>query len=487
MLPPFDQSQIKMKALILLLFVSLSAQAEVWLPSIFADGMVLQADKPVMVWGEAEVGEEVSVEFAGQVKHARADASKHWQVQLDAIPVSADPRNLTVRSQRTGSTIQLAEVRVGEVWILAGQSNMGWPLANCTGGNEAAAQADFPWLKIFKQWPFQGACDEPARDVTGGQWVTCDPQQAKQLSGVGFFFARALQQSLPAGTPIALINTQMGGTYAECWIDRGTLENTPSSKPFLDKAAKEVQAGGSDPKGYWGENNFRRPSALFNGKVAPIQPMAARGVIWYQGEGNTQRWLAAGYAGTLTALINSWRAGFEQANLPFFIVQLPRYGAGAGNDWPSVRAAQAQVAQALPAVELAVTIDCGQQDQIHPSDKEPVGERLALLARANIYGETLVSSGPVYPQSMVRDGAMLIHFDASQGLQFKDGTGAGFEICGADQLFVAAQAEILPHGIVRVFSPEVPQPVAARYGWFNWGEVSLLNAAGLPAAPFSTQ
>ncbi|QHI68836.1 sialate O-acetylesterase [Tichowtungia aerotolerans] len=362
-----------------------STQAELWLPSIFGDGMVLQCDKPVPVWGEADSGAEVTVEFAGQTKSGVTSDSGKWQVIFDPMPASSKPRKLSVHSSLDTSHLTFSNVLVGEVWILAGQSNMGWPLKNCDGGPEAAATADYPWLKIFKQWPNHGACDEPARDVTGGQWVSCNPQQAAQLSGVGFFFARELQKSLPEGTPLAVINTQMGGTYAECWIDFQTLENTPSATPFLDKAAKEIEPGVSDPKGYWGENNFRRPGALFNGKVAPLQPMAARGVIWYQGEGNSQKWLAPGYAGTLTALINSWRAGFEDLALPFLVVQLPHYNYGAGSDWPAIRTAQAQVAEAMDGVEMIVTIDCGRDDQIHPPDKKPVGERLAKTALQTVY------------------------------------------------------------------------------------------------------
>jgi sialate O-acetylesterase len=368
-----------------LLLLSLSAHAELRVPSIFNSGMVLQSGKAVPVWGEADAGAEVTVEFAGQKKTAVTSASGKWRVNLDPMPVSSDPRTLTVHSLIGNQQSEIGNVLVGEVWILAGQSNMGWPLSKCDGGPEAAAQADYPWLKIFKQWPNQGACDKPARDVIGGQWVVCTPEQAAQLSGVGFFFARALQKTLSPGTPVALINTQMGGTYAECWIDFQTLENTPSAKPYLDKAAREIKPGEGDSKSYWGENNFRRPAALFNGKVAPIQPLAARGVIWYQGEGNAQQWLASGYAGTLTALINSWRDGFESPDLPFLVVQLPRYDAGPGSDWPAIRAAQAQVAEVMDGVELIVTIDCGRDDQIHPPDKEPVGERLAHRALQTVY------------------------------------------------------------------------------------------------------
>lgn len=377
-----EEGRIISKIVLFLFLLSGCVQAELWMPSIFANGMVLQSGQPVPVWGEADPGTEVTVEFAGQRKNTVADSSNHWKIVLDPLAVSSTPRKLKVSSPVSHFEFQ---VSIGEVWILAGQSNMGWPLSKCDGGPDAAERADYPWLRIFKQWPNQGAADKPARDVTGGQWVVCTPQHAAQLSGVGFFFARELQKSLPPDTPIALINTQMGGTYAECWIDLKTLEKTPSARPYLEKAAKEIKLGESDPKGYWGDHNFRRPSALYNGKVAPLQPFAARGVIWYQGEGNTQKWLAPGYAGTLTALVNSWRVGFDQPELPFLIVQLPRFNAGSGNDWPAVRAAQAQVARDRSGVEMVVTLDCGRDDQIHPPDKQPIGERLAQKAQETIY------------------------------------------------------------------------------------------------------
>ena len=486
----------------LLVVVCASAQAELWMPSIFGDGMVLQADKPVPVWGEADPGTEVIVEFAGQKKIAVSDSSNHWKITLDPMSVSSNPRKMVVSSNSNTPTLQYFNLLVGEVWILSGQSNMGWPLKNCDGGPEAAV-TDYPWLKIFNQWPNHGACDEPARDVTGGQWVGCTPDQAARLSGVGFFFAQALQKALPPDTPVALINTQMGGTYAECWVDFQTLEKTAGARPYLDKAAKEIKPGEFDPKGYWGENNFRRPSGLFNGKVAPLQPMAARGVIWYQGEGNSQQWLAPGHADTLAALINSWRTGFEDPQLPFLIVQLPRYGAGPSSDWPAVRAAQAQVARELTGVELAVTIDLGQKDHIHSSDKQPVGERLSLLARSNVYGQKVKCHGPFFQGLDLSDSesafgisqkkrpagerqqqgnALLLTFENSQGLQLKGS--AGFEICGVDGVWFTAMPEVVG-GTVKLSSPEVSDPTGARYGWFNWGDVSLFNGEGLPAAPFA--
>lgn len=462
------------------------ARAELWMPSVFSDGMILQRGKPVPVWGRAEPGEKVTVEFAGQKKSAVTDSNGQWRVDLDPMPVSSEPRKLTVISQVSGFKFQVAEVLIGEVWILAGQSNMGWMLSESSGGTEAAAQAEYPWLRIFHQDSRKGVCDDPAEDVAGGRWSDCTPQTAGKISGVGFFFARALGPHLD-GVPIALISTESGGTYTECWIDSKTLGETSSAQPYLKKAAKDMVAGGSTNTGYyWGENNYRRPAGLFNGKVAPLQPFAVRGVVWYQGEGNSQNWLAAGHAETLTALINSWRQGFEQPEIPFLVVQLPRYNAGPNNSWPTVRAAQAQVAEKLSNVWLAVTIDCGEEKQIHPRDKQPVGERLALLARAKVYGESILSGGPVFRSLKKADGGLMVQFDFADNLFFSGGTVKGFEICGEDQKFVPAQAKILPGGAVMVFSPEVSHPEAVRYGWFNWGEVSLFNGAGLPARPFWT-
>ena len=381
-----------MRMLVLALFAVIPLHAKLWMPSIFDDGMVLQAAKPVPVWGWANPGERVTVRFDSPVAEnptqevaVQADAEGKWTVVLDPLEASSADSTLTVFTDAARSELVMRDVRVGEVWILAGQSNMGWPLARCDGGKEAAAEAVYPWLRIFKQWPNHGASDEPARDVTGGQWTLCTPDEAPHLSGVGFFFARELVDYLPEGTPVALINTQMGGTYAECWIDLETLQRTPTAEPFLQKAVQEIKEGISDPDGYWGIDNFRRPSALFNGKVAPLQPLAVRGVIWYQGEGNAQKWLAPGYRGTLTALIQSWRRGFEDPALPFLVVQLPSFSHGPGNDWNAIRSAQAQVARDLDAVELIVTLDCGQSDNIHPPDKQPISERLARRAAGTVY------------------------------------------------------------------------------------------------------
>jgi sialate O-acetylesterase len=465
---------------IALLFLATgSTRADLWVPSIFRDNMVLQSDRSAPVWGEADTGAEITVAFAGQEKKTTADGNGKWKILLDPMPVSSTPRTLNVCSSVKNQKLEIKNVLVGEVWILAGQSNMGWALSKCDGGNEAAAEANYSWLRIFRQWPYQGVADEPARDVTGGNWTVCSPDIAKDLSGVGFFFARELQKALPPGTPIALINTQMGATYAECWIDRQTLENTPSAQPFIQRAKTEMEAGNEGPGTFLGEMMCRRPSAFYNGKVAPIQPFAVRGTIWYQGEGNSAPWLASGYAETMKALVTSWRQKWP--DLPFLIVQLPRFNSG--SEWPAIRAAQEKTARDLAGVELIVTIDHGQKDTIHPSDKQPVGERLALMARAKVYGENIACEGPFFQSLEMSNGAAYLTFSNSEGLHLKGSE--GFEIRSAEGAFVAAEVEVLKDGRVKVFSPGVTEPSAVRYAWFNWGEVCLFNGLGLPAAPFT--
>lgn len=457
-----------------------STYADLWVPSIFRDNMVLQSDRSVPVWGEADTGSKITVGFAGQLKKTTADGNGKWKICFDPMDASFTPRTLKVSSSVKNQKLEVKNVLVGEVWILAGQSNMGWALGRCEGGPEAVSQADYPWLRVFKQWPTQGACDEPAKDVKGGQWVTCTPKYAAELSGVGFFFARALKNHLSSDTPIALINTGMGGTYAESWL---SLDRIEKNSPLRAKQARDI-ASGNYTTNFWGENYFRRPSALYNGKVAPVQPFAARGVIWYQGEGDSAYWAVEHYNRTLTSLINCWRDGWGLEDLPFFIIQLPRYDAGAGSNWPELRAAQEKTARGMENVELVVTIDCGEKEHIHPADKQPVGERLALMARAKVYGENIPCEGPFFQTLETSDSEVYITFSNSDGLHMK-GTG-GFEICGADGNFVPAEVEVLQDGRAKVFSPGVPKPSAVRYAWFNWGEVSLFNGLGLPVAPFTT-
>lgn len=309
------------------------------LPSIFGSGMVLQRGKPVTIWGWADTGTVVSISFAEQSHSAKTDPAGRWEIRLNPLPASSEPHSMVI-SSGTGERHIYDDVLVGDVWILAGQSNMGWPLNKCDDGAAAAANADFPWLRVFRQAPTAGASDEPARDVQGGKWSACQPQSAGKISGVGFFFARALHNAIHV--PIGLVGTAMGGTGIQCWIDAATLQSLPQAARYLEweQAMRRTHV---EDEAEWrglldnseqlparlangpplGEKMHRRHGALFNGKVAPLQPFAARGVIWYQGEGNTME--AEAYGAMLEALVRRWREGWRDPELPFLLVQLPAF------------------------------------------------------------------------------------------------------------------------------------------------------------------
>ena len=237
-----------------------------------------------------------------------------------------------------------------------------------------------------------------------------------------------------------------------------------------------------------GPNHSRRPNALYNGRVTPLMPFAVRGIVWYQGEGNTQIKLAEHYHKLLTTLVQSWRAGFAQGDMPFFIVQLPRYVYDdPWHSWPLVREAQLRVSLAQPNCGLVTLMDEGERKDVHPKNKRPVGERLARLARSMMYGEELVPAGPVLDSHETKDEAVLLRFrHAGEGLQSRGGALRTFTICAADKVFHPARAEITGKGTIRVTGPEVAEPVAVRYAWEPFPDCNLFNSDGLPASPFRT-
>lgn len=476
--------------------------AAVQLPSVFSDGMVLQRDREVTVWGWADPGAEVTVAFGGQNVSAECGSDGRWEARLDALTASAEPRSMSVSSPG-GETRTISDILVGDVWILAGQSNMAWPLRDCDDGTQAAAGADYPWLRVFQQAPHAGAADEPARDVRDGKWSTCRPQNAGEISGMGFFFARALHKAVDV--PVGLVNTAMGGTAIQCWIDAATLRSLPEAARYLewekglrrthDEDSKEwtrietrQHEESPSPDGArrpangppLGENMFRRHSALFNGKVAPLQPFAARGIIWYQGEGNAME--ADAYAPMLSALIDRWREGWRDPDLPFLVVQLPRFRTE--NNWAGLRAAQERVAQQKSGVHLAVTIDTGAENNMHPGDKLPVGERLARLARREIFGEAKLAARAPRAISAQRQGGFVeVHYELDgTALRQEPRQLAGFTWIGAGEKSHAATAQIAGPDRVRIDAPAEAAFIA--YAFDAWPEVSLFDNAGLPAAPF---
>lgn len=481
---------------------------------IFRDRMVLQRDRPVPVWGWAESGAAVSVDFAGQTKSAVASGSGTWRVDLDPMSASFEPRVMTVQSSTGRQKLEIGNVLVGDVWLLGGQSNMDWWLQASDGGAEAAAQADYPWLRLFD--PGWQLPDEPAVDVSPrASWTICTPGKAGQFSAIGFWVAENLYNEL--NIPVGLLKTSVSGTYGESWVPREVLESIPSARPRLEEYAAALQKlpeetarwqrekaeheqavaearrrGKAEPapsffvrKGPMGPDHFHRPYALYNGRIAPLMPFAVRGVVWYQGEGNSQKHRAGYYKDILEGLVGSWREGWQQERLPFLIVQLPKFKPGPHNDWPLIREAQREAALALEDTGLVVTIDTGDPEQIHPTDKKTVADRVAALALQQVYGKAVSGRSPA-PVSVEQTGdGFLVRFaDAGNGLLSRDDILPGFEVAGSDGKFIQSVAEIVSSNTVKLVYPDCTNPITFRYAYSGVPDATLFSADGLPVVPF---
>jgi sialate O-acetylesterase len=508
----------KLTTLILFFCVlsALDAKESIRFARLFAPGMVLQREMPVPVWGFAEAGTPVVVRFGDQSHEAVTDESGRWQVTLAPLPASFEPAEL-VLAKTDGTVVQsVPDVLVGEVWVLAGQSNIDWGLGQSDGGKEAATDA--PWLRIMHVgWQMP---DEPAKDAgPGTRWSAVTPKTALQTPAIGFWFACELHRELQV--PVGLVRSALSGTYGESWVSRTVLESIPAARPRLDeyeaalvklpeetkrweaekalheKAVEKAKLAGEPipkpeffvQKGPMGPNHFHRPYALFNGRIAPLAPMAARGIIWYQGEGNTQKLRVGYYGELLRALIASWRAGWHRDDLPFLIVQLPVFNGGQHRDWPTLRGHQFDVATADPHSELIVTIDTGNPDDIHPSDKKPVADRVARAALAKVYEKEGLPTGPLAERIGAVDGKLRVTFqNAGGGLRTRDEAAiTGFEIAGKDGVFHPAAATVAGNDQIELSAENVPEPMAVRHAWADVPAVNLVNSDDLPAAAFQKQ
>ena len=480
------------------------------LPALFGDNMVLQRNVPVPVWGHAAPGETVTVAFNNQkAAPVQADADGKWQATLPAQKAGG-PYTLSVTGDKSGSPLTRTGVLVGDVWLCSGQSNMELALRRAKTSAEAIASAGDPQLRLFKvgyAYP-----TTPASDVKA-TWNASDGQSASAFSAVAYFFGRALRRADPT-VPIGLVGAYVGGTPAQGWTREGALSANPDLKRLYvdtysaDQAAHDdamakytaalAQAKSNGKKEPQKPYTFWRYSSLYNGMIAPLTGFPLRGVVWYQGETNAKD--PKGYRTLLPTLINDWRAQWHDPALPFLLVQLPSFGTTAGNGmaWAEMREIQAQTAQKLPHVSYVVTTDVGTQHDIHPTDKEPVGERLALAARSKIYNQSSVTAfGPTFRTLKMEGSKAIVTFDnAGDGLVIRGGMASdapvsekelvGFTVAGADNRFVPAHAEIVGKNTVAVSSPEVAVPKFVRYGFVNFPVLNLWNKNGLPAAPFRT-
>lgn len=469
-------------------------------PALISDHMLLQKNAPVRIWGKAAPDEAVTVRFRGQEARTSADANGRWQVFLRPMkPGSA--ADLTI----TGTnTLLVHDVLVGDVWIGSGQSNMEFPLSRADRATDEVMHAEFPQIRLFTVK--RVVADQPLDDVQG-HWSLCSPDEAKNFSAVLYFFGREIYQTQKI--PVGLIHTSWGGTPAQSWTSAGMLKSNaslayiqdewtktmdayPAAKAKYDEAnakyKQEAAAAKADgkpvptaPRAPTGPGSPNTPAGLYNAMIAPLTPYAIRGALWYQGEANASKDHAYPYRYLFASMIEDWRQQWGEGAFPFYLVQLANFRANPY--WPLLRESQTEALN-LRNTGMAVAIDVGNPTDIHPTNKQDVGHRLALWARADTYGEKIVYSGPLYRQAAMEGNAVRVYFDAvGAGLQAKNNALTGFAVAGADHQFYPAQA-VIDGDTVVVSSDQVARPMAVRYAWQDDPAVSLFNADGLPASPF---
>jgi sialate O-acetylesterase len=454
-----------------LVFLPQSARADVQPHPLFSDGMVLQRGAPCPIWGTASPDEKVTYKLAQGDKElatgsATADQNGHWKVSAPNLQAGG-PYTLTISGK---NTVTLKDVYVGEVWVASGQSNMEWPVNKSANAEEAKKNAKNPKLRLFTVERVAAdspretipVIDEPKKQVKG-KWLEAGPDTIGSFSAVAYFFGRDLQKALDV--PVGIIHTSWGGTASEQWTSMKVLDAHPEHKGHHKGQAK-----------------------LYNGMIAPLIPFAIKGAIWYQGESNAGR--AELYAKGFPLMIKNWRDDWGRGEFPFLFVQLAPYQKiekePTDTGWARLREAQRQTSLTVPKTGMAVITDVGDEKDIHPKKKEPVGARLALAARAIAYGEKIEYSGPVYENMKVEGNKAILSFThVGKGLEAKDGELTGFTIAGADNKFHNAKAEIKGDKVV-VWADGVDKPTAVRFGWANYPVVNLWNKDGLPASPFRT-
>lgn len=483
--------------------------------SVFGSDMVLQQGKPLPVWGTAAPGARVECELDHVRAHTQADEQGRWRLTLPALSAGG-PYGMTVKSG--GDVLHYDGVWIGEVWLAGGQSNMELPLLNSENGQAALESCADPRLHFYPA-PKVTTPDTAAQTQT--HWQQVSPDTAAQLSAVAYYAAREIARTLDEH--VGILECYWGGTYAHCWMPRELLSTFPEGRRRLawydsrvgnktdaqfdrECAVYQTQVDEwnariaarrkADPNASWAELNadcglypwpppagrtgFQRPGNLYESMLKPLCPYALRGFWYYQGE-QDEEW-AEDYDAELTALVRCWRRDWEEETLPFLLMQLPMYGTEF--DWTVLRKAQSNVVHREPNMGLVVLADCGEADNIHPTDKQTPGTRLALLALERVYGKPVQGTAPEVIRAEWDGSRVRLHFDhVSGGLTLARG-GKGFQLCGDDGVWHDAKAAVDSPDTVVVACAEVSTPTAVRYAWYNFGPADLYNSADFSAAPF---
>ena len=498
----------------LLLSCTSAARAELRLPALFSNQMVLQQRQADPIWGWDTPGTDITVTFGDQRLTTKADEKGKWMVKLAPMPANTTAATLTIQGS---SKRELTDVLVGEVWVCSGQSNMQWPVSSSWDGDLEALSARFPQIRLLTV-PIKGT-QEPQDDFKG-EWVTCTPDTVPDFSAVGFYYGRLLHQIL--GVPVGLIDNAWGGSAAEAWVPREVLEKDPRFTRLMENTVK-TEAGATDSEtmakyetalaawklkadeekkaglpvsrapnnpGGWLAGNAR-PGNIYNGTLLPTIGYGIKGTIWYQGESNANR--AAEYADLFPLMISTWRKAWNQGDFPFYWVQLADFKAEQAqpgeSDWAELRESQTKTISAIPNGGQAVIIDLGEAADIHPRDKRDVAERLARWALVKDYGRPGIYRSPEYKSSTFAGGKVILTVDlfGSQKLRAHDTAGLqGFAICGEDKKWGWADAKFTGNDTIEVSAQDVPAPIAVRYAWADNPVCNLTSAEGLPLTPFRT-
>lgn len=450
--------------------LSVPVLAETTLARIFSNHMVLQRNTEANIWGTDRPGQSIRIVATwGATANAVTGPDGKWKLQL-STPEAGGPYTIEVQGS---DNLELSDVLIGEVWLCSGQSNMEMPVKGYRnqpvyGSNEALIQSIGAQIRLFH---FPHNVQLAAQDTIKGRWLVSSPANLGDFSATAYFFAKKLQEAL--GIPIGLVHSSWGGSSAEAWTDRETLlqydpdVNIPTEMP--DRVV------------------FQAPTLLYNGMIHPLVGYTLRGAIWYQGEANIGRYRT--YAQLIRDMVTSWRAKWGQGDFPFYFVQIAPYNYNPDSPTAFQREAQENTVELLENSGMAVTLDVGNCTNIHPGDKQTVGNRLAYLALAETYGmRGIAYSGPVYREmAITEDHKIQLSFDKTEnGLSTFGKPLTGFQIAGKDKVFKEAQAQINRDQTVTVWSEEVPDPVAVRYAWENCPEATLFNNAQLPASSFRT-
>ena len=482
-------------------------RTELALGSLFQEHLVLQRDLAVPVWGTAAPGAMVTVTFADQKQTAPADAAGKWRVNLKPLAASFQPRTMTVSSSSATGAVVLTNVLVGEVWICSGQSNMQLPV-----NGAPQVKALLPKAKHLRSFTVKRTVAFTEQDTCEGTWVEQPPDSA-----VAFGFAYFLEQA--ADAPVGIILTCWGSSSLEAWMPRDLTATVPHFKTTMEEfdanstTLDRIKAALAGPQPWSKQEDIflrQQPNLLYNAMMKPLAPYACRGLVWYQGERNTQamtpmsgeNWVGRNsgmlrYGAALKQWMQRYRQEWQREDFQFLIVMLPGYGkvlnAGAAGDaenpnvhsWAWMRESQLQALE-LPQVAVANTIDLGHLKNIHPTDKLPIGQRLALLAARDTLGQKIEAQGPVMRTVAPRGNKLVVQFDHASGLKTRDGQSpTGFWLADESAQWVRAEAAI--NGpTVELQAPELAKPLYVRYAFAGMPQVNLVNGADLPAYPFRT-